>query len=332
MTKEDVEQTAPDVSYEELAAIEHDFEEAELDIIRATTKRFAPLYIKRKAIIDKIPAFWALVLEQAPPELDQFIQPSDSQVFADALTDMSVSRFEIDDPAGSPRSISITFTFSENEYFTNKTLNKKFWYRRSSEDHVTLVSEPVQIDWKEGKDLTNGLNAAVISLWKARAGAAKGTKQSEIPEFKKLLKVIEQSETDEALSFFTWFSFVSDSRWISAEESAEATKKAREERNKPKVDKKEEEPEMVDAEDLELDILSEVHGAGAEIANIIAEDVWPNAIEYYTQSQFDDEELSELDEDEEMDDDSEGEEVDIRALVGKGKTSNSPPPPKKRKA
>lgn len=47
--------------------------------------------------------------------------------------------------------------------------------------------------------------------------------------------------------------------------------------------------------------------------------------------EFDDEDLSELDVDMDEDDDS-AEEVDIRALVGKGKKGDEPPAKKQRKA
>jgi hypothetical protein len=49
--------------------------------------------------------------------------------------------------------------------------------------------------------------------------------------------------------------------------------------------------------------------------------------------EFDDEDLSELDVDmEEEDEDDSAEEVDIRALVGKGKKAEEPPSKKQRKA
>ena len=48
--------------------------------------------------------------------------------------------------------------------------------------------------------------------------------------------------------------------------------------------------------------------------------------------EFDDEDLSELDVDMEEDEDDSAEEVDIRALVGKGKKGEEPPSKKQRKA
>ena len=48
--------------------------------------------------------------------------------------------------------------------------------------------------------------------------------------------------------------------------------------------------------------------------------------------EFDDEDLSELDVDMDEDEDDSAEEVDIRALVGKGKKGEEPPSKKQRKA
>lgn len=48
--------------------------------------------------------------------------------------------------------------------------------------------------------------------------------------------------------------------------------------------------------------------------------------------EFDDEDLSELDVDMDEEDDDSAEEVDIRALVGKGKKGDEPPSKKQRKA
>lgn len=39
-----------------------------------------PLYARRAELLTKIPNFWPLVLEQAPMDIDEYIQPSDSAI------------------------------------------------------------------------------------------------------------------------------------------------------------------------------------------------------------------------------------------------------------
>ncbi|OCL15107.1 hypothetical protein AOQ84DRAFT_307784 [Glonium stellatum] len=322
--------------FEELTVLEDEFDDAELQILRQQNALTSPLYAKRAAVAAKIPHFWALVFEQCPPEVDQHIQPSDSKVFSECLETLEITRFEIDDPKGSPRSFSVKFGFGLNEHFEDKVLEKKFWFRRSQGGWMGLVSEPVKIHWKKGKDLTGGLTDAAVKLWDAKlkaAGSANGdakAKASSLPEYKALMKKIEQGE-EASLSFFAWFGFVSSWRYVSAEESEAATAAELERREKRKKGEKvEDEPEDEPDNDHQQ---TEVYPPGEEIATIIAEDLWPQAIKYYKSThEGDDEELSDL-EVEDYDDDSD-EELDIRGLVqGKGKNSKSgeSPPAKKRK-
>ncbi|KAK3057740.1 hypothetical protein LTS18_011443, partial [Coniosporium uncinatum] len=202
-------------TYEDLIALEQDFEDVELDIIRRQHHLSAPIYARRAATISKIPNFWALVLEQSPPEVDQYIQPSDSKLFAECLTSISLSRFEIDDDegnsggggggggGGSPRSFSIRFEFAadKNEWFEDGVLEKKFLYRRGRDGSVGLVSEPVRIRWRKGRDLTNGLGEAACRLWEARrktgllADGASAGKLQGLQEYRALVKKLE-NETE----------------------------------------------------------------------------------------------------------------------------------------
>jgi hypothetical protein len=251
--------------------------------VRKSTALNTPLYKKRAALISKIPHFWALVFEQSPPEVDNFIQPSDSKVFAECLQTFEVERFEID---SSPRSFTAKFGFSKNEYFEDKVLEKKFWFRRSKDGWQGLVSEPVRIHWKKGKDLTDGLTDAAYALYQAKqklGGASNGSnhaKESGLPQYKALAKKIEQSE-DASNSFFAWFGFVSSYKWVSAEESVEANKEEAE-----RLEKKKRGEEVKDDEDDDDDEIdhqeTEVFPQGDELATIIAEDMWPSAIKYYS--------------------------------------------------
>ncbi|KAF2276544.1 uncharacterized protein EI97DRAFT_43668 [Westerdykella ornata] len=323
--------------FEELSVLEAEFEDAEIQLIRKSDEIHAPLYKKRADLIAKIPHFWALVFEQSPPEVEQYILPSDSKVFAESLETLEVSRFEIDDPKGSPRSFSIKFGFGENEYFEDRVLEKKFWFRKSLDGWQGLVSEPVKIAWKEGNDLSGGLTDAAYKLWQAKQAKAGGDakKATQLPEYKELAQKIEQSEEPQP-SFFAWFGFVSSYKWVSAEESEQANQKEAEALEKKKKGEKVEEEEEDEEDDGVDSQETEVFPVGDQLATIIAEDMWPSAVKYYIRAhedEGDDDDLSEL-EVEDLDDESDDEEVDIAELVGKSKkraAEDSPASKKKQK-
>lgn len=261
---------------------------ADIRVVRKAEALQSPLYKKRAEFVAKIPHFWSLVFEQAPPEIDNFIQPTDSKVFAECLSMFEVSRFELNEPNGSPRSFSLKFGFTENEYFEDKELEKKFWFRKTK-DWQGLVSEPVKINWKKGKDLTGGLTDAAYKLGEMRTKLATDTangaarkEEAKSAEYKKLAQKIETA-TDASVSFFGLFSFVSGYRWVSAQESAQAAKEEKERFEKIRRGEKVEEEE--DEEEDQLDYQEiEVFPGGDEVATIIAEDMWPNAIKYYSTS------------------------------------------------
>jgi hypothetical protein len=245
----------------------------------------APLYKKRAEFVAGIPHFWCLVLEQAPPEIDNFIQPTDSEVFAECLDTFEVSRFELNDPKGSPRSFSLKFGFKENEWFENKTIEKKFWFRKTK-DWEGLVSEPVKINWKKDKDLTAGLTDAAYKLFEARQKLKDPKKESTLPEHKALETMIETTH-EASVSFFGLFAFVSGYRWVSAEESAEAEKEEKERLDKVRrgeqIPEEDEDDEIEDIEDFQA---VEVFPGGDEVATILAEDLWQNAIKYYSTCEY----------------------------------------------
>jgi len=187
-------------------------------------------------------------------------------------------------------------TFSKNAYFSNETLEKKFWYRRSKSDWCGLVSEPVRIDWKEGKDLTGGLLDLVcdayvseqVDVAKSKNGKMK-EKAGLTPEQKALKKKIDGSGLG-GLSFFAWFGYIG--RRISAKESEEANEvmsKSREERRKGNGDEEKEATHSAvlsglnaDDDDAALDL--EIFPDGDELAIAITEDLWPGAIKYFSMS------------------------------------------------
>lgn len=308
-----------------------------------------PTYKKRAALVANIPSFWPLVFEQSPPDIDQFIQPSDSAVFASCLTSLEVERFEVaplssvdSKTFGEPRSLLFRFHFSENEYFSNSVLEKRFWFRRAPDGWAGRVSEPVKIDWKKGKDLTNGMGALALRLFEAqkKGGVDENGKSKlvakDIPEFQALKKKVESS-SEGLMSFFAWFGF--RGRWASKEENDAVLAKEKVEREqRKKGERPEQKAEQEEDDDFPTEeIDSEIFPAGEELAVAMAEDLWPGALKYFTQAQEDgDEDLSDLEfesgNDEDMSDED-NEVVDIRALVkGKGKaTGNEGPPTKKRR-
>lgn len=208
---------------------------------------------------------------------------------------MDLSRFEISPaPAsnasdtGSPRSFSISFEFTPNEWFENTVLEKFFWYRRAKDGWTGLVSDPVKIDWKKGKDTTEGLTDGAYELWEAERKAASEVNgangkapKRKVPEHDALVKKIE-STTEGALSFFAWFGF--RGRSVSAEESAAAWKLEAERRQGLKEGKKSTVPEheetLIDDNELEMD--REVFPGGDDLALTISDDLWPSAIKYFS--------------------------------------------------
>jgi hypothetical protein len=291
-------------------------DDANQSAVRKQVLLTAPLYSRRSKTISQIPNFWPLVLEQAPPDIDQYIQPSDSALLLSSLLSLSVSHFEIDSSSpeskGDPRSVSIRFEFAENEYFEDKVLEKKFWHRRSRDGWSGLVSEPVKITWKKERDLTGGLLDMVVNAWEAEKSRSRPTsstgksngngkaKGDLSPEQKALKKKIENTGMG-GLSFFAWFGFIG--RHVSAEESAAAAalerqKRAQREARKnnkrksrsrsrsstPSSDEEEEENEEVDEAEGEDDVgmSLEIFPDGDDLAVAFTEDLWPGAIKYFS--------------------------------------------------
>lgn len=253
--------------------------------MRQQIKLTKPLYEKRDKTIAQIPNFWPLVLEQAPQEIDQYIQPTDSQVLSDHLTNISIEHFEADKD---PRSMIIKFEFSDNEYFEDKVIEKKFWHRQANSGWAGLVSEPVAIKWKSSKDLTGGLLDLVFKVWQAEKSDPKASKDSSAkkeadftPLEKELKDKIENTGMGGA-SFFSFFGY--RGFHISPEESVAAIKKADAERKERAAGKKTEDDEEEEEEDDDEEdpLALEIFADGDELAVAIAEDLYPNALKYYS--------------------------------------------------
>lgn len=292
-----------------------------------------PIYEKRAAAAARIPNFWPLVLEQAPPEFDPYIQPNDNRIINESLSSITVTRPGLDGGLhGNPRDLCIRFEFKPNDDFEDTVLEKHIWHRRPKAGLSALVSEPVKIHWKKGKDLTGGLTDMSLALFEARKKV--GDMQAKgVPEYNALRNKLENSSTANT-SFFTWFGWISSNRYVSAEESEEANiehERQKELRRNGETEGLQEDG-VEDGEEEEVD----VHPAGEDITIIIAEDLWPNASKFFTSAM----ELGEPSEDDFEDDDGEEDEddddqpVDIRSLVqqkdGKSRKEQNDGPPSKR--
>lgn len=281
----------------------------------------------RQNTISKIPGFWAVVFDHASTDLEAAITSDDIEVFANALQGIEVLRPEIPataDPAqtglqnfGEPRSVTIRFHFSENQWFTDSLLEKTFSFRYGKDGSSGLVSDPIRINWKQGKDLTEGLTDAAYSFWAAQkqnpaqhldgvpvgeARKARDAAARDLPEYKALTDRIEKAANG-IISFFNFFSY--RGRWISAAESAEAKAELLAKRQAAQKggsmdsdDEEEDEDEDYPEEDVET------FPAGHECAVAIAEDIYPAAIDYFMADTMDsDDELDDVEIDNTDDDD-----------------------------
>lgn len=127
---------------------------------------------------------------------------------------------------------------------------------------------------------------------------------------------------------------MSSRRWVSAEESEKAweefygkveavrkgetisVKKEDDDEDDADVKKEDEDEEEDDEEEEYGDQAVEVFENGDDVAAVFAEEIWPNAIKYFTQAQeMDEDGLSFDDDDDDESEDGEEEEVDMQALV-----------------
>ncbi|KAG6096509.1 hypothetical protein E4U30_001470 [Claviceps sp. LM220 group G6] len=280
--------------HQKLEIIADEFELVDLEIMRIKNKMTQDLYAKREKVISEIPNFWPRVFENAPPEIDEYIQPTDAEIIVAALKNLTVERFEL--PNGHPRSFSLKFEFSENEYFENSVLEKKFWWRCAKDGWEGYVSEPVEIKWKPGKDLTNGL----LDLAKKVYEEDKAGKSDEKSPAKEALANKLDDTNIETISFFNMFGY--RGRYISAEESAAAFKKL-EEKCKALKEGKAVDEEMEDDDDDDEDEI-EISPDADELAVSIAEELYPEAIRFFEEAEqlamMSDIDFDDDDEDEEM--------------------------------
>lgn len=271
-----------------------------------------PIFADRTKLVEKIPHFWTIVFEEATEEIDRFIQPCDTDALS-TLQTLHVSRFDIslDAPGvGEPRSVKLTFTFGENSWFEDRVLEKTFWYRLSRTGYTGLVSEPVRIRWKSGKDLTEGLLDESCRLFEIETDIKKFERHPEqghdtlqkLDELKAsrhaLVERLEhrlKNTQQDAISFFAWFGY--RGRNVSAEESAGVVRNDINRRKHKKGGNENGSADNVMLDDYEAESAAskvplvidtseldhEIFPAGEELAVAISDDLYPGAVKYFSQ-------------------------------------------------
>lgn len=317
----------------ELQIIETSLADVDTEITAKQYLMAKDILAARQNTINKIPGFWAVVFEHASTELEAAITGSDLEVFANALKGIEVLRPEIPASAnlsqvglvnfGEPRTVTIRFHFSENDWIADSVLEKTFFYRYGKDGSSGLVSDPVRVNWKPGKDLTEGLTDAAYNFWAAQKQnpsqqldgilvgddrKARDAEARKLPEYKALADLLEKATTG-AISFFNFFSF--RGRWTSAAESVEAKAELLAKRqaflNGGALDDDDSDDE--DEDFIEEDV--ETFPAGHECAIAISEDIYPSAIDYFMADTIDsDDELDGVEIDN-TDDDDDDEDVEM---------------------
>lgn len=234
-----------------------------------------PLYAKRKSLLDKIPDFWATVFGNSPEEVQQFFSAEDLALVS-CIKSFTVERYQIEsETKGEPRSLRFTFDFAENEFMEDKQLVKDFEYKAREDGPGSLISKPVPIKWKSNKkDLTKGLLDAAVDLYAAEEAIK--LKSVEIVDREALWqheklrdKLVNLDENDEDQpSFFNFFGF-------------------RGAIDLPAPKKEGENGAGDDAEDSDEDVEGmlevEVFPPGEEVAIALAEEVWSDAMDYFSE-------------------------------------------------
>ncbi|KAI4207781.1 MAG: hypothetical protein LQ348_000477 [Seirophora lacunosa] len=262
--------------YYTLARIEEQLADIELESLRKSYIATRPKFLERASAIDAISDFWSTVIDEAPAEINQRIQPRDVPVM-NCLAGIDVERFEVQDEArGEPRSVKLTFTFKPNAWFADNKIEKTFYWRMSKHGWSSLVSEPVGIQWKD-RDLTEGLLDMAIGLWKMEQenGQNNGQGRADVrtsDEHMKLMEKVGRTPQD-AISIFGFFGF--RGHHVTGAESAEAL-----ERRKRMIEGVEEWEELNSDSPPLPD--TEVYPHGEEVAVAFSEDLYPGATHYFT--------------------------------------------------
>ncbi|KAJ9089208.1 histone chaperone [Entomophthora muscae] len=198
--------------------LEVEFHKEMLALERKFAEKYQPLYTQRAAIVagkseptaDQIDIGMKLAEQESEEEIKVNPKPDvapitgipefwltclkNNNAIADLITErdeeallhlIDISATHLADDSG----YTLTFTFSENEFFSNSQLSKTYYFKNSEPTGAIVVERSLctEIKWKADKDLTMAL--------KARKQRKKGSNET------KIVKVLEPAQ-----SFFCFFS------------------------------------------------------------------------------------------------------------------------------
>jgi len=261
------------------------------------------LYERRQKHIAAIPDFWPTVLANGPEDFVNQLGPQDGEII-DAITSMKVERHQIKSGAeGEPRSLKFTFTFDKNEFFEDSTVTKEFEFVGREDGVGGLVSQPVNFKWTKAAKQA-GLNKMLDlteQLWQAeqalvgdhkkgqKAVAIEQNEREGLWQYEKLREELEKEEDEPVqTSFLDWFGYRGS---VAALNDI-----------KPTNGDAEESDEEDEDDDGMLEV--EIFPAGEDVAMALAEELWPNVMDFYIQAQSEDDLDLDIEGDSEDDEDA----------------------------
>lgn len=131
-------------SEQEVAAGEEDEDEEEKEAAEEAAKEAG----EPEEPVTGIPEFWLSAMKNQPSLADLITERDE-----EALKELVDIRMEYLDRPG----FKLIFEFSENEFFTNKTLTKTYYYQDENGyggDFIYDHADGDKVEWKSGKDLT----------------------------------------------------------------------------------------------------------------------------------------------------------------------------------
>lgn len=266
-----------------------------------------------------------------PAALGAVLSPTDGEIL-NSIKSLNVDRYQIkSDTEGEPRSLRFTFTFAENDFFSDTTVVKDFEYKAFGDGPGGYVSTPHNFQWKkQGKrkglntflDLAQQLYQAEQSFASSGTGPIDQKEREGLWQYEKLREALEKEEAQEpendGHSFLEWFGYRGAVNTESSSKAKNGDADSESEDDDFDNDDDDEEDGMLDVE---------IFPSGEDVAVAIAEDLWPNVMDYFIQATSDE---PEMDSDIEEDDDDEDapQLVNVDDLDG---PEDDPRPAKKRK-
>ena len=230
--------------------------------MRTSYIKSKPIHKDRASLIKQVPGFWSKVLQSddVPAAIESTIFACDIPVL-DFLTAIEVTRYEVDkEPEkGDPRSFRITFEFGPNEFFVDRTLEKTFRYSGNQDSAMSLASEVVEVSYcktPQGNELAERVarSESFFAFFRCRCpGVTRGKSSGHMEDH----SLNGECESDSSLR-----------------------------KTEPKVlngDLKSMLQRMTSPNDDDNNLLpTEAFPPGEDIAIAISEDLYPNALKYFS--------------------------------------------------